>query len=308
MASHNIDSPSKVWIWIANLEGLAGIISFFVAPYWLPTETVGYIYAIFLLSYCITLFGYVLYLHGNKPMRYAVVPGYAHVAIHQARDLIHFLDESLNDDSLRPEVMQTNVDATIIAILDQIATCFSVLTGKRCAVCIKEMTNGKLIVTYRDTGSSVLRGIKSGRSHNIDEDTPCNQLFLEFPNQTDVYCCNDVVKEWQNNRYKSASFDTLGQPTVKELFGLRWVKSWPLKYSSCLTGPIRAMSKKPVLNNSTNQSHHGPSTYVGFLCVDCSSRGVFQPNKMADVLWIFTDILYILFARIENAMDELTAP
>ncbi|MES2739178.1 MAG: hypothetical protein V4672_22890 [Verrucomicrobiota bacterium] len=292
------------WDIIGKVSGVLGIVSFFVSPFFIPQGYLPLVYAIYLCLTNAALVFYLFYVHRTKRHRYADIVEQFHFVNHTIRDWLHTLQHRLEHKQLRGEDFEAEFVKSVVSQLDQIANAFSHICGKRCAVCIKELLPGRqLKVAYRDSASKLRRGKYNNKPHPIEEDTPCHSLY-EPKEPTNHYLCNDVITEWDENRYNSPTFKNFANPKLIRIGNFRFPRYWPLHYRSCLVVPIRfATCDLPPASGSTGQWN-----YWGFLCIDCGSRNVFDRSLNWLVAGTFADIMYVYFSATFAILDKFTQP
>lgn len=293
----------KVWATLAKTADVAGVLAFlsisFSIPVFFPADRVAQIYAYFMCGLNVCLILYIATISVRKRHRYADAIQHTHFVNHNIRDWLCRL-RRMDAAGSRPPDFGSDYHANTAKLLDQIADAFTQITGKRCAVCIKEMRpsmervpDAWLSVVHRDPLSQQTRGVCDGINppHQINHDTPCHVIFTaSHPDST--YLCNNVIAEWADGRYSSAAFHRApyNQPKVTSFGSIRFARNWPLRYSSCLVAPIRCQTP------SANGGKPGWD-YWGFLCIDCPSRNVFDRETAWLLAGTFADVLYVYFSH-----------
>lgn len=204
-------------------------------------------------------------------------------------------------------------------ILNSVAMCFSIITGKQCRASIKEVKQEDLTVeTFCRDGISTLQSRDSTSFyHYLDDNTDFANLWYGKNNCTRYFLENDLLKAWKKGTYKNSSFNIYGSPKTKKLFIWDMVVNWKLPYKSTIVWPIRYIpdykywppaewlsDDAPPEPRNYHDSSKEPHIW-GFLCVDCDSRNVFDSIHAPELGAAFADALYTLFTQLEYSFQKL---
>ena len=250
---------------------------------------------IFALSYLfliiIFLIVYLLLITQRRLYRYAQAVFHVHFVNHVIRDHLASLSLGNNPD----------LKVTLNQILDSIAACHSIITGRMCRVSIKEVKPTLEVVTVsRDTisAASSVAG-PSKVAHLLDRSTDFRNLWYCRDNCSRYFYSNNLPSDWKDHKYENTSFDVYGTPELRNVLGLFRLVKWPLPYKSTIVLPIRYLddwTKRPRLPTVTQaEKQDEPPSVWGFLCVDSSSTRAFKPPHAAELGGAFADALYVLF-------------
>ncbi len=279
------------------ITGSVSIIGLVTAPQFLPEKDVPLVFTIFLVILISLLMFYTFYRERRKLHRYAESILYIHYINHLVRDYFAEAQEGKFE----------NLDGTLQDILDAIANCFSLLTGKRCRVSLKELKGDLTIV---DAGRDTMTKSRSPRNSDLEEDvvhkladnTDFNNLWYAINGCTRYYLNNNLMASWKNHEYRSSSFQVVGEPVLRFKSIRSVVCNWRLNYKSTLVLPIRyCESFKPP--KEKDKKCPGTWKFWGFLCVDCYSRGVFDTRYSPELGGAAADLLYSL-CSISNHLLE----
>lgn len=281
---------------VATIVSITGITPLRLLELSKTNETRIHVIALFSLLGTSWVFLLVREFIYSRKARYAEALTYYHMAFHKLRDAWWSLQSNSIDQHLAE-----NIKNTIQSSVADFASAFSVITGVHCRACIKRLC-------YRDVDES--------STDDHDE----RSIF------TIDYCRDISTKRKQKNKLDSRDFVTentdflalLRNPNMKAFFSndlphypgyqnSHWTPDiWrdrKFDYVSTMVWPIRKL-----LNPS------GPSDpdkdYIGFICVDSSTRGVFIHRYD---LWLgasYADMLYtvlkVLFAKTDNIQTAHT--
>lgn len=295
----------RFWGFLNKIAIIAGIAPILVSSL-ISQPKLPLIYAIYICGLNLSLIGYVAYMHREKKHRYADIVQFLHRLNHAIRDKVVSLQIKQQKKTLQfSEYKDALEGASLSFLLDQVAQAYSRLNGVRCSVCIKEyLPDRKLRVIARDSQSAVDRPLQAV-PHSIDDDTPCLKLY-DPAEPTRHYLCNDVIKAWKSQEYRSPSFQVYSEkkPDVAEYGPFCLIKHWPLKYRSCLVLPIRYT---PTEISGSNPPVRVAPKYWGFLCIDSTHRGVFQKDSW-EVAAMCADALYFYNSSINAIIESETKP
>lgn len=248
----------------------------------------------YLFSIIMFLVAYIVIVSHRKLHRYAQAVFHLHFVNHVVRDHVAAVYRK-DQVSLRDDVQK---------ILDSIAHCYSILTGRVCRVALKEITQELDVVTAgRDSMARTSSrdgdpaAGKNSFSHSLDGNTDFSHIWYMLDGCERYYLSNDLPQEWKHHRYNNTSFFIRGKPETSSIFGITFIKRWTLPYKSALVLPIRCISAPRKLQSSAPPSgpEQNPQRVWGFLCVDTASRGAFRLPHAAELGGAFADALYILF-------------
>jgi len=187
-----------------------------------------------------------------------------------------------------------------------ISDAFTLITSRKCSVCIKLFELGKqnevCTITYcRDSDS-----VKNDNRVNPDEDDTIHYLKentdfkYTFEN---VDKKDDRYKYFFSNRlpfqdfYLNTRIDTdkyppkCSTPVIKELIRLY---KWPLPYKSTISVPITLFSNKNILDGKI----------AGFLCVDSGRLGSFNKKSDVEILRGISDGIYSALRKVNERHYE----
>lgn len=268
-----------------------------------------YIYSVYIVVLAILMLSYILLQEKKKLHRYAQSTFFVHYVNHVVRDVL----------TLQRRDMSISIDTPILSsyFLDPIRTSFSIVTGKHCRVCIKELKPDQTIITIaRDTMSDKIGNTDRNGDivHLLTENTDFENLWYWRNGSSRYFLCADLPSLYRDNAYKNSSFKEVGQPVVENMFlGGKVVKNWKLPYKSTLVIPIRYISDKAI-TASTGAERENAQHYWGFLCIDCHSRGIFDSTFCPELGASFADALYTLFSQLAHMkesfreLEEATRP
>jgi hypothetical protein len=294
--------------WLSNAFGVLGtilsILLFFRWETLVPKDVAGYVYALFLMTIVVLLACYAVMINLRKLHRYPDVPRFVHYVNHTVRDTITSIHRKLEHGELTEDDIR-ELEGTTIELLNAISSCFSLLTGTQCGVCVKEFTSANTIgVKYRDSVSRVTRGQNDGghKAHPIEDDTPVHDAYYGLLTEgSRSYQCNNIIDEWRQGRFKSPSFEWLGgEPETFTVLGYKFVKSWRLKYRCALVSPIRYVRARPTEGKMAIKDNPNTASWLhwGFLCIDANRRHAFDFRRQADIAALFSDVLFVYFNEI----------
>lgn len=245
-------------------------------------------YNLFILT---IVFIYLYYQESKKLNRYSEATLFVHYVNHVVRDILQ--QTKAGERVFAKETLSTY-------FLDQIAECFSIVTGKKCRACFKELSADLSFKTVaRDVmGEKTLKGVDTTAVHRLEKNTDFKSVWYLEHGHSRYFLCNDLKKLYLD-KYENSTFDYLGQlPTVNSFGPITYVKNWKLPYKSTLVVPIRYVSERanPEEKEQLGQHQH----YWGFLCIDCKSTGVFNEIYAPELGAAFADALYILFSQLDQ--------
>lgn len=287
-------SFDRIFGYSTGLASLAGLVG---APFIVQDQNfLSYLYMVFLSFLVVLLILHAILVEKRKLHRYAQVVFHLHFAQHLVRDSVSSLSASKN----------VNLEKTTEKILDAIANCFSITSGKACRASIVNLNEKfELNVEARDSMSAI-KAIPRNKKHLLADNTDFRNLWYSINGCSRFYLNNNIVKSWIGHEYRNSCFAEHGEPEVKSLFGFTFVKKWPLSYRSALILPIRFVSEfAPPKDAETLPPHWD---YYGFLCIDSISKNSFDERYSPELGSVFADMLYTYFSQSDFILDSLTNP
>lgn len=194
---------------VVNLGGafaaLLGLIFVFTSYDQLTSDTKSIVVLTYLVIIIFVLIVWIYNITRKRLANYAQALFYIHFVNHVVRDHLAELDDR--------KVSSTFADV-LRDCVDSIATCYSLVTGSRCRVSIKEIKNlsdGQIVTAMRDTISD-----KSARGdegeHFISENTDFEQIWTGSHGCSRYFRSNNLKRDWKNHNYKNSSFKIPGEP------------------------------------------------------------------------------------------------
>ncbi|ENM3786239.1 hypothetical protein V9N53_003583 [Vibrio cholerae] len=233
----------------------------------------------------LSLLSYLFYREVNKRHRYSEA---VYFIAHSSQLIKDFLRRYREGD-----VNKSDLDRLHEKIANNVSNCFSLIKGKKCSVCIKTIEDNNILRCLARDANSDARYSEQNNDfshHTIMENTDFSSFFLSSCPKIRYYLNNNLKKSWLNREYKNSSFFNVGEPRVKNFFGYSYVKGWRLAYNSTLICPIRHITS----DNSVGKH------YLGFLCLDSSSRNMFNDTIDPELLYCFANQIYLLESEILN--------
>lgn len=267
---------------ISVFGSLASIIAIglYFAPYLDNQGVVG----VFFLG-IITLFfiGYSFFLISKyrKRIRYSDIFGELNVGFSE----LHQIDRH---DAPSIELIIQKLGF----LCDNLSTAFSLINDRKIGVCIKVLTfKGRrpMVTTLVRDRYSKSKNRKTGTADNIEHYIELNSDFqfiwdnIDSQNVEKSYYHEKhlpTCKDYKNTRLNSNWKSKTTKWGILDNFIRR--KLWPLPYRSTLVVPI-----VPLVANEQNQK-----AIRGFLCLDSTSEGQFNPSVDVDILKGISDGLY----------------
>ncbi len=303
-------SFSNIFIYLSGFSSIIGLVA---SPFFSPNNTIPLFYNIFLISLITLLLVYIFLKEKRKLNRYAQSVYYIHYVNHILRDYLAELHINVQDEI---DVGFDKIDNILQDVVSAIATCYSILTGKKCRCTIKELKDDLYIITIiRDNISKISARINDDQQdtikHSLNENTDFYNLWYAINGCSRYYLSNNLVREWKNRRYKNSSFKVYDEPEVLSIFGYQ-VAKWTLPYKSTLVLPIRYVSQFNPPHNKEEKERskrkHNNWNVWGFLCIDSNSRNVFDAEFAPELGAAFADLLYIFYSQIDALLDIITTP
>jgi len=285
--------------YIALFSSLCGILSIFLYFFdanTIPLSVREFIFVSYLALIPILLLLYIFFKERKKLHRYSQSVFYMHFVNHVIRDYLKTL--SSGD--------KQNFEETLLEILDAISNCYSILTGKRCRACIKELKNDlSLITVARDSHSRKNYHGTSKTDHPLEGNTDFYRLWYGTEGCYRYFLSNNIASMYTADDYKNTSFADYGKPLVWSKI-ITFVQKWPLPYKSTIVLPIRFIpdynqwpplrppkEHKKVMETESAKNPH----FLGFLCIDSNSKNVFDEVHAPELGAAFSDALYTLFSQ-----------
>jgi hypothetical protein len=248
----------------------------------------------YLMLIIIFLVIYLLLINRRKLARYAEAAFHLHLVSHVIRDHLAAIEIGEEEAGRLPE--------KVSQILDTIAACFSLLTGRQCRVALKEITPYLTLKTVqRDCMSATsVQDSHPPVEHKLDKNTAFKNIWYRINNCTRYFHSDDLVAAWRNHTYENTSFEIYGRPEISTFMGHSRVRNWKLPYKSTIVFPIRYIhdwSRRPALaeqSGPASETDEIPHVW-GFLCIDARSKRAFRLPYAAEVGGAFADALYVLF-------------
>jgi len=291
-----LPKPQKITFaaFFSYLAGISSILALLGSAFFItdPTQQ-SFVYLTFLSILVLVVLSYSYYLSRKKLHRYAQSVIFSHYASHIIRDALH-------------ATRTTKIEDTTIKVLNAVATCFSIITGKKCRACVIELKeNYELKVMARDDISNI-SDKKVDKKHYLDDNTDFKDLWYAKNGCSRYFLSNNLPSLWHEQKYKNSSFAQVGEPKIKTILGYTHIYNWKLPYKSALVLPIRYISSfAPPINQNTKPQDPNWD-YWGFLCIDCGSRNVFDDLYIPELGGAFADGLYTLYSQYEiNSKNEI---
>lgn len=284
-------SFDRLFGYLTGAASLAGLIA---APFVITNQdTLSYVFMAFLSILVLLLVAYVIVLERRRLQRYAQAVFYIHFAQHVTRDSLARIQDTGQDD----------IQKISEKVLDAVASCFSIISGKKCRATLIELEHDfKLKVVARDSMSEI-KAVHRTKNHYLSENTDFDNLWYSKNGCSRYYLNNNIPSSWLAHKYKSSSFNETSEPVTKKLFGYSHVRKWPLAYKSALVLPIRYISEFSPPKDTENTCPHWH--YWGFLCIDSISTRSFDEQYAPDLGACFADMFY---AYLSQGLEGVTTP
>lgn len=193
-----------------------------------------------------------------------------------------------------PEATVDHIKLSCKSIVDCLSSVFSLITGTRCAVCIKGIEwdpnqpeganiRPKVFTLTRDAKSEEREERAQNIDHWIDQNTDFEQLHAE----TLPYFFSNYLPGIRG--YKNTSFKIYKPPwdlNIPIFSDIVRDITWRLPYKSTIVMPISRRDTPP-----------DGQRLVGYLCLDSRSRRAFNRRYDIDLLKGVSDCLYDLVLR-----------
>ena len=273
------------------IGSMCSISAVLVAIFFLKPSTAVIVNNIALILLVFFLIGFTIIREFSKSHRYSQTVYYQHFVNHVLRNFFCELKNNAN-----PDICELTSD-----ILTTISQCFSMVTGKPCRACLKEIKPDldlTIVTAERCLHSRETQSRNDQKTtHPLAENTDFYNLWYATKGCVRYYICNDLIKAWKKREYKNSSFKVLGDPKVCEpLLNFTFARNCNLPYRSTIVLPIRYLKKfePPELNSNTVPSDWD---FWGFLCIDSNSRNVFDSRLAPELGLAFADLLHLLFSE-----------
>ena len=283
-----------------GVTGCASLVGLFVAIRWPNQSASEVLFSGFLILLTLSCLTYTAIQAHKRLHRYSEAVHFYHYVNHTLRD---YVAQVVFGEELDRDLADLLAD-----VLTAVATCFSIVTGKQCRCCIKELKKDQEIITARRDNISATQA-ESQRllqdkivKHALENNTDFYKLWYAEAGHQRAYLANNLREDFRYGLYKNSSFEVLGEPKISSFLGHTYVKTWTLPYHSALVLPIRYISEfKPPCKKDGEQSENPQWKYWGFLCVDCKSRNVFDYRYAIELGGAFADLLYSFFVALDFA-------
>lgn len=279
---------------VALIGGIGGLVALFITFFQLDhlkDDTKTYIFFVEMSLLCAGLLLYIYFTSRRKLHRYAQSTYFVHYVNHVIRDQIATM-EAEKSSEIPLDLLENIVDA--------VANCFSILTGKRCRCCIQEIhPNSDVVTVVRDSITSTQSANTDSSPHSIEANTDYSNIWYGRNGCPRFFVSTDLKKLWSAGKYKNSSFNVYGQPETLNFLGFTFIKKWTLPYKATIVWPIRYMpqaAKWPVLDQKQLEAlpiEKRPFVW-GFLCIDCQSRKTFDLVHAPELGAAFADAIFTL--------------
>lgn len=284
--------------------GTASIVGSILPAFFIKDQEISQIfYAILLVTIILILVVRDILASRKKLNRYAQAVFFTHYVNHIIRDSLLEISQCRSDN------FEDTAQKTTRHIVNAISTCFSIITAKRCRVCIAELKDDfSLLVIARDDVSQITSSkIINKQDRTLDNNTDFSNLWYGVEGCSRYYLSNNLIKDWKKGKYKNSSFDDVGKPEIIHLVHeISFVRNWRLNYKSAIIFPIRYISEfNPPAGLNNNLIGW---SYYGFLCIDCNAKNSFDDVFLPELGGTFADAIYSYLSQIEFMEDSLTRP
>ena len=275
---------------------MASIIGLVGAPFVLQDlNALSYLYMGFLSILVMLLLLHAILVEKRKLHRYAQTVFYTHYAQHLVRDALSELMNSNTD----------NIEEISEKILDAIANCFSIVSGKTCRASIVELSSDFTLKVVARNSMSKIKSKPRLKQHKLEENTDFNSLWYSINGSSRYYLNNNIKESWLKKEYENSCFLEHDYPRIKRILGFTYVENWPLSYQSALILPIRYVSE---FSPPAGRKKEPNWDYFGFLCIDCASKNSFDSRYSTELGAGFADMLYTFYRQVYENLDDLTLP
>lgn len=286
------------WSVVHGLAAICGIIAFPVAIFpelnvpirgWLglPPATDPSIVASFQDMYLVALsimaIAWALYRTVSTPRRASEEAYFSHLATHIVRDFVAQDTKNLND-----------ADKALEDLLHTTEKAFTFVTKRKCVASIKSKIDNEVKVTH--TSDTVIYPVERQQRHPI-------RAYSSIAYITDgdrrYFMCGDV---WMDFRRQKYDHPQLAEYKEQETFAQLWAmfKEYfrpprgVIGFRSTLVVPIR-MLRREIPATSDDGTPQSPYFYLGFLCIDSTSRHAFKPRVITEIAATYADAICLVF-------------
>ncbi len=281
-------TPGNLFFGLAGAASLGGFVVALLTP---EQDLKDIFFTIYLLGLSTSCLVYAVIQAHNRSRKYAQAVYFIHYVNHSIRDHVGAVLLGGEEDRDFGHLLEE--------ILTAIASCFSIITGRNCRCCLKELTEHQEIKTVaRDLLSAQQaesRKVDSNeQKHLLDDNTDFRKLWYAESGCLRAFLSNDLRRDFMKGEYQNSSFDVLGRPSIFRFFAFSFVTNWRLPYRSALVLPVRWVSEfEPPSRQIGIASRQEGWRVWGFLCVDCNSRNAFDRRHSVDLGGVFADTLYV---------------
>lgn len=237
----------------------------------------------------------------SRKAKYAESLSYIHSIVHRLRNNFHIINKIDSSSEETRKLLNRKVFEEVEKVVTSFAVAFSLITSAKCRACIKliridethkdyhKLSNEeKEKVLYvetwtRDIDSQPFQPDEEPR-HWIYANTDFYQLFnVRDPRINKYFFANNLPKMCN---YNNTSFKSYGDPNEKK---------WALPYKSTMVWPIRRITSH---EDDREEGQLGDKQDVlGYLCIDCNSRNVFNERYDTELGAIIADSLFVFLRR-----------
>lgn len=230
-------------------------------------------YLVFLSVVAIT---WAVYRTASTPAKTSDTAYYIHRTVHQLRDFL--VGEKCNKKDARD---------LIESVLASAEASFDIMARKKCAISIKIRSGDNLTVKFTSDGA--MYPLDNQKAYPTASFSSISSIINSDARS---YISNNVWVDFRNGRYTHPLIEDRKVGSIVQSLILMIKESIrpplsPLGFRSTLVIPIRYIDNE--LKGS--YSEKSPYRYLGFLCIDCRSRGVFRSHVIAETGAIYADIL-----------------
>lgn len=223
--------------------------------------------------------------------------GYAQLfsSLNKGFEEVHHLHRKEND------VDRSNIINIFRILCTHLSSAFSVITRSKCSVCIKilaESSNDEEgepvfetlcrdlnVSSHRLEMDKLTKGIKE-IDHSISNNTAFHEA-LHSPKKIFISNKLPLLANYQNTSARKELYGEFPENMLVRLW------SWPLPYKSTIVVPILP----------THKDHEG-EPFLGFLCIDSRSWGVFNEEYDVEVLKGVADGIYNTMIKFKEVLQN----
>jgi hypothetical protein len=277
-----------------SIAGIAALVITYFGLDHLRDDAKTYVFFIEISALCAALIAYLFVTSKKKLHRYA-----------QSVFFMHYINHVVRDEIASMETGQAaSVEAILQDIVNAVANCFSILTGRRCRCCIQEILPGSKVSTFvRDTITS--KQSANTESHSIEDNTDYSNIWYGRNGCPRFFICRNLVKLWSSGQYRNSSFATYGEPQTMSFWVFSSVRKWTLPYKATIVWPIRYVpegSKWPAFKLQELPVDKRPFVW-GFLCIDCGSRNTFDQTYGPELGAAFADAVFTYLQAVSRKVN-----